>query len=90
MLINISATSDPLVLRSPILPRSAIPAIAIMAVAFFSSLIMTGEPRNLLPLPLSLRAKDHTLSLTLHAAIARVVKKLVLVVALKSLLNARS
>src|ERR1700756_3217465 len=70
MLINISATSDPLVLRSATLPRSAIPAIAIMAVAFFSSLIMTGEPRNLLPLPLSLRAKDHPLSLTLRAAIA--------------------
>src|ERR1700692_3800300 len=70
MLRNISATSDPLVLRSATLPRSAIPAIAIMAVAVLSSLGMTGKPPNLLPLPLSLRAKDHTLSLTLHAAIA--------------------
>jgi FtsP/CotA-like multicopper oxidase with cupredoxin domain len=41
-----------------------------MAVAVLSSLGMTGEPLNVLPLPLSLRAKDHTLSLTLHAAIA--------------------
>src|SRR6202166_1588807 len=70
MLRNISATSDPLVLRSATLPRSAIPAIAIMAVAVLSSLGMTGKPPNVLPLPLSLRAKDHTLSLTLHAAIA--------------------
>src|SRR5580658_7316228 len=67
---NVSATSDPPVLRSAIFPRSTIPAIAIIAVAVFSSLGMTGEPPNLLPLPLSLRAKDHTLSLTLHAAIA--------------------
>src|ERR1700720_2060024 len=70
MLRNISATSDPLMLRSATLPRSTIPAIAIMAVAVLSSLRMTGEPPNVLPLPLSLRAKDHTLSLTLHAAIA--------------------
>jgi suppressor of ftsI len=67
---NISATSDALALRSATLPRSTIPAIAIMAVAVLSSLGMTGEPLNVLPLPLSLRAKDHTLSLTLHAAIA--------------------
>src|SRR5260370_3809878 len=67
---NISATSDPLVLRSATLPRSTIPVIAIMAVAVLSSLRMTGEPPTVLPLPLSLRAKDHTLSLTLHAAIA--------------------
>ena len=67
---NVSATSDPLMLRSATSPRSTIPAIAIMAVAVLSSLRMTGEPPNVLPLPLSLRAKDHTLSLTLHAAIA--------------------
>src|SRR5580692_7737440 len=67
---NVSATSDPLMLRSATFPRSTIPAIVIIAVAVFSSLGMTGEPPNLLPLPLSLRAKDHTLSLTLHAAIA--------------------
>jgi FtsP/CotA-like multicopper oxidase with cupredoxin domain len=67
---NISATSDALALRSATLPRSTIPTIAIMAVAVLPSLGMTGEPLNVLPLPLSLRAKDHTLSLTLHAAIA--------------------
>src|ERR1700731_2792512 len=67
---NVSATSDSLMLRPTTFPRSTIPAIAIMAVAFLWSLGMTGEPQNLLPLPLSLRAKDHTLSLTLHAAIA--------------------
>src|ERR1700731_2763675 len=67
---NASATSDSFMLRSATFPRSTIPAIAIMAVAFFSSLGMTGEPPNLLPFPLSLRAKDHKLSLTLHAAIA--------------------
>src|SRR5208282_2819208 len=67
---NVSATSDSLVLRSATFLQSIIPAILIMAVTFFSSLRIAGEPRNLLPLPLSLRAKDHTLSLTLHAAIA--------------------
>jgi FtsP/CotA-like multicopper oxidase with cupredoxin domain len=67
---KVSATSDSLMLRSATFPRSTIPAIAIVAVAFFSSLRMTGEPPNLLPFPLSLRAKDHKLSLTLHAAIA--------------------
>src|SRR6202045_3046850 len=67
---NVSATSDSLMLRPTTFPRSTIPAIAIMAVAFLWSLGMTGEPQNLLPLPLPLRAKDHTLSLTLHAAIA--------------------
>src|SRR5246127_2379186 len=67
---NIPATSDALALRSATLPRSTIPAIAIMAVAVLSSLGMTGEPPNVLPFPLLLRAKDHTLSLALHAAIA--------------------
>src|SRR5258705_3439715 len=67
---NVSATYDSLMLRSATFPRSTIPAIAIMAVALLWSLGMTGDPQTLLPLPLSLRAKDHTLSLTLHAAIA--------------------
>src|SRR5712692_9134248 len=57
-------------LRTATSLRTTIPAIAIMAVAVVSSLGMAGEPPKLLPNPLELRARNHTLSLTLHAAIA--------------------
>src|SRR6266699_827357 len=50
--------------------RIAIPAIASRAVVVVSSLGMAGEPSKLLPNPLELRARNHTLSLTLHAGIA--------------------
>src|SRR6266852_2959478 len=57
-------------LRTATSLRTTIPAIAIMAVAVVSSLGMAGEPPKLLPNPLELRARNHTLYLTLHAAIA--------------------
>ncbi len=50
--------------------RAAIPALAIGASVVLCSLEMTGKPPGLLSKPPELRAKDHTLSLTLHAAIA--------------------
>src|SRR6202165_143495 len=49
-------------------PRIA--AAAIAAAAVFCLLEMTGKPPGLLSKPPELRAKDHTLSLTLHAGIA--------------------
>jgi suppressor of ftsI len=51
--------------------RTAIPALAIVAPMVFCSLEMTGEPPGLLSNPPELFAKNHALSLTLHAAIAR-------------------
>ena len=50
--------------------RIAILATAIVAAAVFCSLELKGNPAGLLSNPLELRAKHHTLSLTLHAAIA--------------------
>src|ERR1700682_6776698 len=50
--------------------RTAIPALAIGASVVLCSLEMTGKPPGLLSKPPELRAKDHTLSLTLHAGIA--------------------
>src|SRR6266700_5817944 len=50
--------------------RIAILAIAIMVAAVFCSLELKGNPAGRLSNPLELRAKHHTLSLTLHAAIA--------------------
>jgi suppressor of ftsI len=50
--------------------RTAIPAIALLVIAVFCSLGLTGKPPGLLSSPPELRAKSHTLSLTLHAAIA--------------------
>src|SRR5216683_1390711 len=50
-------------------PRIAAAAIAIMAAAAFCSVELVGKPQSLLSNPLELRAKHHTLSLTLHAAI---------------------
>src|SRR6202165_533241 len=54
---------------APVL-RTAIPALAIGASVVLCSLEMTGKPPGLLSKPPELRAKDHTLSLTLHAGIA--------------------
>src|SRR5258708_412831 len=50
--------------------RIVILAIAIVAAAVFCSLELRGKPTGLLSNPLELRAKHHTLSLTLHAALA--------------------
>src|SRR5260370_36642556 len=50
--------------------RIAILAIAVVVAAVFLSLGLKGKPAGLLSNPLELRAKHHTLSLTLHAAIA--------------------
>src|ERR1700674_2205626 len=50
--------------------RTAIPALAIGASVVLCSLEMSGKPPGLLSKPPELRAKDHTLSLTLHAGIA--------------------
>ncbi len=50
--------------------RIAILAIAIVVAAVFCSLELKGNPAGPLSNPLELRAKHHTLSLTLHAAIA--------------------
>jgi suppressor of ftsI len=49
--------------------RTAIPAAAILVTAVVCSLAIRGSSREL-PHPLELGAIDHTLSLTLHAAIA--------------------
>src|SRR5258707_11645095 len=48
--------------------RIAILAIAIVVAAVFCSLELKGNPAGPLSNPLELRAKNHTLSLTLHAA----------------------
>jgi suppressor of ftsI len=50
--------------------RTTISAFAILAIAVVCSLAIRGNPPELLSHPLELRAKGHTLSLTLHAAIA--------------------
>src|ERR1700730_13735662 len=50
--------------------RTAIPALAIMATAVLCALKITGGPSGLLSSPPELHAKHHTLSLTLHAAVA--------------------
>src|SRR6202048_4910273 len=50
--------------------RTAIPAIAIMVTGVVCTLGMTGNASDLLPTPPELHAKHHTLSLTLHAAVA--------------------
>ena len=49
--------------------RHTIPAIAILAIAVFGSFGLAGHPRTTLPAPPELRAKNHTLSMTLHAGI---------------------
>jgi suppressor of ftsI len=56
---------------SPTAPslRTAIPAFAFLAMAVVCSVGIRGDQAELLSRPLELRAKNHTLSLTLHAAI---------------------
>jgi suppressor of ftsI len=49
--------------------RIAAAAIAVVAAAIFCSLELTGKPPGVLSNPVELRARNHTLSLTLHAAI---------------------
>jgi suppressor of ftsI len=48
--------------------RSTIPTIAILVTAVFCSLELVGKPPDPLPNPPELRAKNHILSLTLHAS----------------------
>jgi FtsP/CotA-like multicopper oxidase with cupredoxin domain len=50
--------------------RTAIPGVAILATAVLGTLGMTGNPSDLLSIPPEVHAKHHTLSLTLHAAVA--------------------
>src|SRR5271163_2859244 len=50
--------------------RTATTAVVILAMAIVSSLAIAGNPPELLSHPLELRAKGHTLSLALRAAIA--------------------
>jgi FtsP/CotA-like multicopper oxidase with cupredoxin domain len=50
--------------------RTTISAFAILAMAVVCCVAIRGNPPDLLSRPLELRAKNHTLSLTLHAAIA--------------------
>jgi FtsP/CotA-like multicopper oxidase with cupredoxin domain len=52
-------------------PRIVAAAIAIVAAAVFCSLELTGNPSGQFQNPPELHAKHHTLSLTLHAGIAR-------------------
>jgi FtsP/CotA-like multicopper oxidase with cupredoxin domain len=57
---------------SPTMPflRTTISVVAIVAIAVVCSVTIRGNPPELLSHPLELRANNHTLSLTLHAAIA--------------------
>jgi suppressor of ftsI len=50
--------------------RTAIPAIAIIVMGVVCALGVTENPSDLLSIPPELHAKHHTLSLTLHAAVA--------------------
>src|SRR5713226_5343094 len=56
--------------RPASVPRIAAAAIAVVAAAVFCSLELTGKPPGRISNPPELHAKDHTLLLTLHAAIA--------------------
>jgi hypothetical protein len=49
--------------------RTAVPAIAIVASVVLWSVEPRGKPQDLLLKPPELHAKNHALSLTLHAAI---------------------
>ena len=51
------------------IPRIAVAAIAAVAAAVFCSLELAGKPSGSLPNPPELRAMNHILSVTLHAAI---------------------
>src|SRR5437016_13945605 len=55
---------------SRIAPTIRIAILAIVAAAVFCSAQLKGKPPGLLSNPPELRAKHHTLSLTLHAGIA--------------------
>src|SRR6266446_1258487 len=57
--------------RRASLPRIAAAAIAIAAAAVFCQLELAGNLSSQLPNPPELRAKNHTLSLTLHAGITK-------------------
>jgi suppressor of ftsI len=57
-------------MRSASILCAAAAAIAVVAAAVFCSLELAGKPSGMLSNPLELRAKNHTLSLTLHAGIA--------------------
>ena len=57
-------------LRTMRFVQTAIPAVAILAIAIVCSVAIRGNPSELLLHPLELRARNHTLSLTLHAGIA--------------------
>ncbi len=57
--------------RRASLPRIAAAAIAIAAAAVFCQLELAGNPSSQLPNPPELRAKNHTLSLTLRAGITK-------------------
>src|SRR5882762_5883241 len=48
--------------------RNTITAVAILVIAVFCSRGLSGNSRVMLPNPLELRAKNHALTLTLHAA----------------------
>src|SRR5216684_3916668 len=50
--------------------RTTIPAVAVIATAVVCTLGMTGNPSDLLSNPPEVHARNHTLLLTLHAAIA--------------------
>src|SRR6266850_7249815 len=54
-----------------LVPRVAAAAIAIAAAAGFCFLELAGNPSGQFPNPPELRAKHHTLSLTLHAGITK-------------------
>jgi FtsP/CotA-like multicopper oxidase with cupredoxin domain len=54
--------------RTALPTRNAIAAFLIVASVFFSLLALTAKPSGVRSNPPELRAKDHTLSLTLHAA----------------------
>src|SRR5260221_6469174 len=51
--------------------RNTITAVAILVIAVFCSRGLSGNSRVMLPNPPELRAKNHTLTLTLHAGITR-------------------
>lgn len=55
--------------RTAFVSARAIPAVAILAIALLGSIKLTGRSRASLPNPPELRARNHTLSLTLHAGV---------------------
>jgi suppressor of ftsI len=49
-------------------PRNTATAVAILVIAVFCALELAGKPPDRLPNPPELRARNHTLALTLHAS----------------------